>query len=99
MVIAEVSVVPIGTRTPSVSKYVAKALKVLAEEKGVTYELTSMGTLIEDELDEVLKAAEKMHECLFDEDIKRVVSTIKIDERRDKSLSMSYKVESVMKKL
>jgi len=99
MVIAEVSVVPIGTRTPSVSKYVAKALKVLAEEKGVTYQLTAMGTLIEGELDEVLKAAKKMHECLFDEDIKRVVSTIKIDERRDKSLSMSYKVESVMKKL
>ena len=99
MVIAEVSVVPIGTKTPSVSKYVAKALKVLAEEKGVKYQLTAMGTLIEGELDEVLKAAKKMHECLFDEDIKRVVSTIKIDERRDKSLSMNYKVESVMKKL
>jgi len=99
MVIAEVSVAPIGTKTPSVSKYVAKALKVLAEEKGVNYQLTAMGTLIEGELDEVLKAAKKMHECLFDEDIKRVVSTIRIDERRDKSLSMSYKVESVMKKL
>ncbi len=99
MVIAEVSVVPIGTKTPSVSEYVAKAIKVLREEKGVKYQLTAMGTLMEGELDEVLEAAKKMHECLFDEDVKRVVSTIKIDDRRDKKLTISYKVESVMRKL
>lgn len=99
MVIAEVSVVPIGTKTPSVSEYVAKAIKVLREEKGVKYQLTAMGTLVEGELDEVLEAAKKMHECLFDEDVKRVVSTIRIDDRRDKKLTISYKVESVMRKL
>ncbi len=99
MVIAEVSVVPMGTKTPSVSEYVAKALKVLREEKRVKYQLTAMGTLLEGELDEVLEAAKKMHECLFDEDVKRVVSTIRIDDRRDKMLTISYKVESVMKKL
>lgn len=99
MVIAEVSVVPMGTKTPSVSEYVAKALKVLREEKRVKYQLTAMGTLLEGELDEVLEAAKKMHECLFDEDVKRVISTIRIDDRRDKMLTISYKVESVMKKL
>jgi len=99
MVIAEVSVVPMGTKTPSVSGYVAKAIKVLREEKGVKYQLTAMGTLVEGELDEVLEAAKKMHECLFDKDVKRVVSTIRIDDRRDKMLTISYKVESVMKKL
>lgn len=99
MVIAEVSVVPMGTKTPSASEYVAKAIKVLREEKGVKYQLTAMGTLLEGELDEVLEAAKKMHECLFDEDVKRVVSTIRLDERRDKMLTISYKVESVMKKL
>ena len=99
MVIAEVSVVPMGTKTPSVSEYVAKALKVLREEKGVKYQLTAMGTLLEGDLDEVLEVAKKMHQCLFDEDVKRVVSTIRIDDRRDKMLTISYKVESVMKKL
>ncbi len=99
MVIAEVSIVPIGTKTPSVSEYVAKAIKVLREEKGVKYQLTAMGTLVEGELDEVLEAVKKMHECLFDEDVKRVVSTIRIDDRRDKMLTISYKIESVMKKL
>jgi uncharacterized protein (TIGR00106 family) len=99
MVIAEVSVVPMGTKTPSASKYVAKALKVLSEEKGVKYQLTAMGTILEGELDAVLEAAKKMHQCLFDEDVKRVVSTIRLDDRRDKMLTISYKVESVMKKL
>ena len=99
MVIAEVSVVPVGTKTPSVSDYVAKAIKALSEEKRVKYQLTAMGTLLEGELDDVLGAAKKMHQCLFDEEIKRVVSTIKIDERHDKSLTIGYKVESVMKKL
>ena len=99
MVIAEVSVVPMGTKTPSASEYVAKAIKVLREERGIKYQLTAMGTLLEGELDEVLEAAKKMHECLFDEDVKRVVSTIRLDERRDKMLTISYKVESVMKKL
>lgn len=99
MVIAEVSVVPMGTKTPSASECVAKAINVLREKKGVKYQLTAMGTLLEGELDEVLEAAKKMHECLFDEDTKRVVTTIRIDDRRDKRLTINYKVESVMKKL
>ncbi|HEY87711.1 MAG TPA: MTH1187 family thiamine-binding protein [Dehalococcoidia bacterium] len=99
MVIAEVSLVPMGTKTPSASKYVAKALKVLRKEKGLKYQLTAMGTLLEGDLNEVLEVAKKMHQCLFDEDVKRVVSTIRIDDRRDKMLTIDYKVESVMKKL
>ena len=99
MVIAEVSVIPIGTKTPSVSKYVAKAIKILTQEKEVKYQLTAMGTLVEGELDAVLGAVKKMHERTFDEEVKRVVTTIRIDDRRDKASTISYKVESVMKKL
>ena len=99
MVIAEVSVIPMGTKTPSASEYVARAIKLLRQEKGVKYQLTAMGTLVQGELDEVLEAVKKMHECLFDEEVKRVVTTIRLDDRRDKQLTMDYKVESVMKKL
>ncbi len=34
MAIAEISIVPLGTRTPSLSEYVARAIKVLEQEKG-----------------------------------------------------------------
>ena len=99
MVIAEVSLIPMGTKTPSVSEYVAKAIKVLSREKSVNYQLTAMGTLLEGELDEVLEVVKKMHQCIFSEEVKRVVTTIKIDDRRDKVPTMGYKVESVMEKL
>ena len=99
MVIAEIALIPMGTKTPSVSEYVAKTVKVLSQEKGIKYQLTAMGTIVEGELDRVLEAVKKMHQCIFDEGVKRVVTTIRIDDRRDKVPTMGYKVESVMKKL
>ena len=99
MVIAEVSVIPMGTKTPSVSEYVAKAIKALMQQKNVKYQLTAMGTILEGELSQVLDALKRMHESVFGEEVKRVVTRITIDDRRDKRLTMDYKVQSVMKKL
>ena len=99
MAVAQVSIVPIGTKSTSVSKYVVSALKALRREKKVVYEVTSMGTNLEGELDDVLKAAKKMHEAVLAGGARRVVTTIKIDDRRDKPLTMSGKVESVVRKL
>ncbi|MFC1916334.1 MTH1187 family thiamine-binding protein [Chloroflexota bacterium] len=99
MAIIEVSVVPLGTETPSVSRYVAGAVKVLQGEKGIKYELTSMGTIIEGDLTHLLNLAEKMHQTAFAAGAKRVVTTIKIDERRDQPASMESKVESVRREL
>ncbi len=99
MVTAEVSITPIGTKTPSASEYVAKAIKVLRQQKGVKYQLTAMGTLLEGELSEVFDAVKRMHESVFDEEVKRVVTSITIDDRHDKKLTIDYKVQSVMEKL
>jgi len=85
-----------GTPTTSVSKYVRKALKVLKKEKRINYELTAMGTIIEAEaLDLLLNTAKKMHLAIFNEKIRRVVTTIKIDDRRDKKSTIKEKVDSV----
>jgi uncharacterized protein (TIGR00106 family) len=99
MAIVEISVIPLGTKTPSVSRYVADALRILEKEKGIKYELTSMGTIIEGDLDKVLDLAKKMHEAVFDKEILRAVTIIKIDDRRDKPLSMEGKIKSVQDKL
>jgi len=48
MTIAEISIIPLGTKTASVSKYVAAAVKSLQQEKNHKYELTAMGTIIPD---------------------------------------------------
>ena len=99
MAIAEVSIIPLGTGTPSVSKYVARAISVLQQEKDIKYELTSMGTIIEGDLEKILKVVKKMHQATFDEGAMRVVTTIKIDDRRDRPSTMSGKIESLMKEL
>jgi uncharacterized protein (TIGR00106 family) len=99
MAIAEVSIIPLGTGTPSVSNYVARAVSVLRQEKDVKYELTSMGTIIEGDLEKILKVVKKMHQATFDEGVMRVVTTIKIDDRRDKPSTMSGKIESLLKEL
>ena len=98
MVVAEIKIIPVGTKGPSLSRYVAKALKEL-EKTDIEYELTSSGTILEGELEDVLEAARKMHESVFDESTKRVLTTLEIDDRRDKELSISGKKKSVKKKL
>ena len=99
MAIAEVSVVPLGTKTPSVSQYVAQAIKVLEQEKDIEYETTAMGTIIEGDLGRILAIVKKMHEEIFGEGVARVITTLKIDDRRDKAQSVKAKLDSLEKKL
>jgi uncharacterized protein (TIGR00106 family) len=98
MVIAEVSVVPIGTKTSSVSKYVAKAIEPL-KKIGISFNLTAMGIILEGELSDILMAVARMHNNVFDEEINRVITNIRIDDRRDRNTSGDYKVQSVVERL
>jgi len=99
MALVEVSIIPLGTETTSVSQYVARAVGILQGEKDIKFELTAMGTIIEGDLDRLLVLVRKMHEAVFDAEITRVVTTIKIDDRRDKSSTMSSKIESLKREL
>jgi len=99
MAIAEVSVVPLGTETPSVSKYVARAVKILQQEKDVKYEITPMGTIMEGDLDKILAVVRKMHEGTFGEGVARVLTTVKIDDRRDRARDMKEKLNSLRREL
>ncbi len=99
MAIVETSITPIGTGTPSVSKYVAKCHQVLEEYPDLQYQLTPMGTVIEGELSRIFEAIAKMHEVPFDHGASRVSTLIKVDDRRDKKGTMEGKMRSVMDKL
>ena len=96
-VIAEVSIVPVGTGEPGLSRYVAACLNELTHKKDVSFRLTPMGTVLEGPSDKVFDAIAKMHEAPFKLGVMRVVTTVKIDERRDKPATMVGKVESVRK--
>jgi uncharacterized protein (TIGR00106 family) len=98
MPIAEISVIPLGTASPSVGDYVANCVKIL-EEMGLNYQLTPMGTVFEGELEEILEAVRRIHEVPFQMGCQRVVTTLKIDDRRDKPATMRSKVEGVERRL
>lgn len=98
-VIAEVKVVPLGTGETSLSGYVAEVEKILEKEEGFEVRLTPMSTIIEGELDNILKAVRKMHEVPFIKGAMRVSTQVSIDDRRDKEASMEKKLESVRKRM
>jgi len=98
MAIAELSVIPIGTKTTSVSPYVAEIQDLLAGEKDIKYQLNPMGTVIEGELSRLMEVIQKAHELPFNKGAKRVYTVVKIDDRRDKASSMDQKIRSVSEK-
>ena len=99
MAMIDISVVPVGTAGPSVSEFVAGAVRLLQDEPGIKYELTAMNTIIEGDLEHLLALAKRMHDSAFNSGIQRVVTTVRIDERRDKPLTMAGKIEAVKKRL
>ena len=97
---AEFSIVPIGTGETSVSSYVAAAVDALSGVRGLELQVTPMGTVLAaKDLKTILDAVRVAHEVLFSLGIKRVSSTLKLDDRRDKSRTMNDKVKAVNEKL
>lgn len=98
MAVAEISVTPLGTKSPSLSSYIAKVEKVI-EKSGLPYVLTPMCTCVEGSVEEILNLVKGVHNCLFEEGIQRVATTVKIDERKDKELTLKGKVQAVKDKM
>jgi len=95
MPIMEINILPLGTKDVSVSKYIKKALGVLTNKDNIQYQVTAMGTIIETRsLNTLLKIAGEMHRSVL-ADVMRVVTNIRIDERRDKKSTIQKKLESV----
>ena len=93
MIISEFSIIPIGTKTTSVSRYVKAALEELKKEEGIRVKAGAMGTVIEaGNLRDLLSAVERAHEVVFKLGAGRVVTEIKIDDRRDGEASIEKKL-------
>jgi uncharacterized protein (TIGR00106 family) len=83
VVIADISVFPLGTGTPSVSQYVAAAVREL-EASGLKCTLGPLGTTVEAETpEEVYAAVARAQATVFELGVGRAYTVIKMDERRD----------------
>ena len=94
--IAEFSIVPIGTGV-SLSPFVAECLRIV-EKSGLKHQLTPMGTVLEGDGEKVMSTIMACHSRVLMMS-ERVVTSIKIDDRRDRPTDMERKVRSVQEKL
>ncbi|MGA2524570.1 MAG: MTH1187 family thiamine-binding protein [Candidatus Bathyarchaeia archaeon] len=98
LVMAEFSIVPIGTGETSVGRFVATAVLAFSHVEGLSFEVTPMGTVLAaNDLDTIFEAVRRAHEAVVALGARRVSSTLKIDDRRDKPRSMHDKVDAVKK--
>lgn len=100
MVTAEITVIPIGTETTSISSFVAEADKILLKHPDVKNKVTAMGTELEcPDIDKLFDVLKEMHAASFNEKAHRIYSIIKIDDRRDKDSTLDSKTKAVVDKL
>ncbi len=98
MALMEISVVPVGTGSPSIGDFVAAAHRV-AVESGLPFVLGEFGTVIEGEPTQLLSLAARIHAAPFEAGAKRVLTTIKLDERTDKEVHVGDKAAAVQRRL
>jgi len=94
MIISQLSIAPVGEGT-SLSKYVKIVLEVL-EENNVKNKTNDMATVIEtSDLETLFNVVKKAHEAVVDAGAKRVITELKIDDRRDKNVIIGTKLKSL----
>ena len=82
----------------SVSADVSEVIKMI-KERGISYKLTAMGTIIETEtMQEALAIVQQAHDVL-EVSSKRIYSTVKFDIRKNTSGRLSGKIHSVEQKI
>ncbi len=95
MALMQITVIPMGTETVSVSSYIADIQQFLIEKK-IDFELNDMGTVIHGEAVALFNLAAEIHDHPFKNGAKRVVTQIGIDERRDKKPGIGDKKQTVL---
>ena len=94
-IICELICSPVGVGV-SVSEYVKAAVKALKKIEGIRCQTHPMGTVFETQsMEKVFEATQVAHEAIFKLGAKRVVTQLRIDDRRDVERKMEDKVNAV----
>lgn len=94
MIIASLSIAPLGKGT-SVSAYVKIVREILKKEQ-ITFQTNPMATVIETrDLPTLFNIIQKAHQAVIDAGAQRIITEIKIDDRRDKEATMKSKLQSL----
>lgn len=94
--LAEFSIIPIGEGS-SIGDRIAEVLKIV-DSSGLPYKINPMGTVVEGEWDDIMKAIKKCHKTVMKTG-ERVVTTISIDDRKGKPNRIDEKVKSIERRV
>jgi len=94
--LVEFSIVPVG-KGSSISDDVAKVLNIV-DKSGLPYKINPMGTVVEGNWDDIMELIKKCHSIVL-KGGERVVTSIKIDDRKKRRNMIERKVMSVEKRL
>ena len=94
MIVAEVTVSVLGEGS-SISRFVQVAVEALKKSGLKTLTGPNSTSVEAQSIDEILKAVKAAHLAVVDAGAKRVVTTLKIDDRRDKPATMETKLRAV----
>ena len=94
MIISQLSIAPLGEGT-SVSKYVRIAVQSI-KNSGVRYKNNAMATVIETEdMDTLFEVVKNAHNAVVNAGAKRIITELKIDDRKDKNATSEYKLKAI----
>lgn len=94
MALMQITVIPLGTGSPSVGNYIAD-IELFLREKGVEHSLNDMGTVVAGATEELLQIAAEIHRLPFTKGAQRVMTQITLDERSDLNRKIGDKVQSI----
>jgi len=94
MIVAQISIAPVGEGV-ELHRYVKSAIEEI-KKSGIKYEINAMATVVEvSDLDTLFKVIKNAHNAVLKQGAKRVITEIKIDDRKDKDATIESKVSAV----
>ncbi|WP_221289283.1 MTH1187 family thiamine-binding protein [Stygiolobus caldivivus] len=96
-ILIDISVEPIGTSSTSLSPYVRKVFEVLDRLGLKYYPAPSMTTIELEDITQLGIILKEIGDELEKMGVKRIVTIMKVDDRRDKENSLQHKLEVIKK--
>jgi uncharacterized protein (TIGR00106 family) len=94
MIISQLSIAPVGEGT-SLSKYVKVVIDTLKKSK-IKFKTNDMATIIETEdLETLFSIVKDAHNAVLQSGVNRVITELKIDDRKDKIVTIGTKLKAV----
>ena len=97
LAVAEIFITPLGTGDATIREYI-RALLPIVQASGLKHELHAMGTLVEGPVEDILALVARLHAATFDAHLgaDRVVTHLRLDERRGEPLTLEGKVQGAL---